>query len=555
MKIQYYYINKFLLIILFFNLIHCQLPSFGILHFNKKNIKSDRAITALQVYLENEIKLLNKYNLIQQSQTMTLLNKSNFDITECDEDCIFESGRLINIDFLLSGEVIRNSIEYYLTLKLYNIKNNSIDSEIIINSNMGFTDLITKARKSIKNKLMNTLREKIIVNSSDIKTDMIKIKCEEDEILLWNKCYSIKETDTLDLSGEGLNGFIPKEISKLENLIYLDLSGNDLGGVIPYEINNLIKLEYLNLDKNKFFSGKGNLSKKLNNLSISNEINSKQIQFKKNKSRNISEKKKVNLNSIKLDTLVNNNSKDSDNKKWLELNNEPEKKLIYDVTLKTNDYDSVKVENDFVKNISPKDNQIFKLKDNKETFNFINTFKQFIDSINSTFANSFKRKSKISNNIEAQQIILVENEQNQSLMIKIKTILENIKLSFKSSFKRENISQKNFEDLDNENSKINDLKKEILKSKLKGVLYTTMLSGGLITIGNSIRIKSNNQYDFYYLYLSGNDADKAKSEIESKDQLSTIFFLSGATSALGSSYIFNLKTKTLQKELDRLENK
>ena len=63
MKIQYYYINKFLLIILFFNLIHCQLPSFGILHFNKKNIKSDRAITALQVYLENEIKLLNKYNL------------------------------------------------------------------------------------------------------------------------------------------------------------------------------------------------------------------------------------------------------------------------------------------------------------------------------------------------------------------------------------------------------------------------------------------------------------------------------------------------------------
>ena len=59
------------------------------------------------------------------------------------------------------------------------------------------------------------------------------------EITLWGKKFDIKKTQEIELSN--INGFIPREIGLLENLIFLDLSRNNLEGKIPAELFKLKK--------------------------------------------------------------------------------------------------------------------------------------------------------------------------------------------------------------------------------------------------------------------------------------------------------------------------
>ena len=82
---------------------------------------------------------------------------------------------------------------------------------------------------------------------SEILTDSL---CNENEIKLWNECYNIQGTDSLDLSLNNFSDSIPQEICNLVNLRYLNLSQNNLTGVIPPEIGNLMNLEVLNLSQN-----------------------------------------------------------------------------------------------------------------------------------------------------------------------------------------------------------------------------------------------------------------------------------------------------------------
>ena len=75
--------------------------------------------------------------------------------------------------------------------------------------------------------------------------------CDENEIELWGNCYSIDETDSLNLTSMNLNGQIPTELGNLVNLTYLNLSANNITGPIPSEIGNLVNLNFLYLQNNE----------------------------------------------------------------------------------------------------------------------------------------------------------------------------------------------------------------------------------------------------------------------------------------------------------------
>ena len=64
------------------------------------------------------------------------------------------------------------------------------------------------------------------------------VGCADGEVELWDECYSIENTDSLDLNNSGLTGEIPPEIFDLTNLTYLNLGENQLTGIIPDEFCN-----------------------------------------------------------------------------------------------------------------------------------------------------------------------------------------------------------------------------------------------------------------------------------------------------------------------------
>ena len=75
--------------------------------------------------------------------------------------------------------------------------------------------------------------------------------CNNESIGLWDECYNIEETTSVNLSHIGLTGEIPSEIGNLVNLTYLNLYANQLTGEIPLEIGDLTHLTYLDLQMNQ----------------------------------------------------------------------------------------------------------------------------------------------------------------------------------------------------------------------------------------------------------------------------------------------------------------
>lgn len=60
------------------------------------------------------------------------------------------------------------------------------------------------------------------------------------------------DVDGLGLGDQGLRGFLPDEITKLQNLQSLNLSGNNIQGPIPYSLGTITRLQTLDLSYNQF---------------------------------------------------------------------------------------------------------------------------------------------------------------------------------------------------------------------------------------------------------------------------------------------------------------
>ena len=84
-----------------------------------------------------------------------------------------------------------------------------------------------------------------------------------DGVELWDECYSIENTTTLDLYANGLTGVIPPAIGNLVNLEGLYLASNQLSGEIPSAIGNLVNLNDLYLSYNQL---SGEIPSEIGNL-------------------------------------------------------------------------------------------------------------------------------------------------------------------------------------------------------------------------------------------------------------------------------------------------
>ena len=91
--------------------------------------------------------------------------------------------------------------------------------------------------------------------------------CNNDEIVLWNYCFSVENTVELILPSHQIIGEIPSNIGELTNLTTIILSNNQLTGSIPSEIGNLTELHTLDLSGNQLTGSIPNEISELSQLS------------------------------------------------------------------------------------------------------------------------------------------------------------------------------------------------------------------------------------------------------------------------------------------------
>ena len=94
--------------------------------------------------------------------------------------------------------------------------------------------------------------------------------CNNDEIVLWNYCFSIENTVELILPSHEIIGDIPSNIGELTNLTTIILSNNQLTGSIPSEIGNLVDLHTLDLSGNQLT---GSIPNEISELSQLSDLN------------------------------------------------------------------------------------------------------------------------------------------------------------------------------------------------------------------------------------------------------------------------------------------
>ena len=94
--------------------------------------------------------------------------------------------------------------------------------------------------------------------------------CNNDEIVLWNYCFSVENTVELILPSHEIIGDIPSNIGELTNLTTIILSNNQLTGSIPSEIGNLVDLHTLDLSGNQLT---GSIPNEISELSQLSDLN------------------------------------------------------------------------------------------------------------------------------------------------------------------------------------------------------------------------------------------------------------------------------------------
>ncbi|KAI3942259.1 hypothetical protein MKW92_006426 [Papaver armeniacum] len=139
-----------------------------------------------------------------------------------------------------------------------NMFNGSVPKEITDLRKLQFIDLSNnKLSGSVPEKIGNLKMLKSMSNTSLVVGDVISLVYSGVELQIqWKKATkqlgAVHTYNTgIDLSGNFLEGTIPKDICLLKGLKMLNLSHNQLHGVIPTNIGNMTGLESLDLSFNK----------------------------------------------------------------------------------------------------------------------------------------------------------------------------------------------------------------------------------------------------------------------------------------------------------------
>jgi len=207
-----------------------------------------------------------------------------------------KSNQLISLDLgenNLSGTIPTWIGERLLKLKILRLRSNNFSSHIPNEMcNMVFLQDLDLAQNNLFGKIPNCFNDfssmtqqnksKSLIISANVYASYAKYdayasytRYDAINIILWTKGRALVYKNILglvtnvDLSDNNLSGEIPREITKLDALIYLNLSKNQLSGQIPQSIGNMRLLESIDISRNQI---SGEIPPTISNLSFLNYL-------------------------------------------------------------------------------------------------------------------------------------------------------------------------------------------------------------------------------------------------------------------------------------------
>jgi TolB-like protein len=119
-----------LLMLMSTTLIFAQQPKMAVVSFDVTNTSiNTKELTEI---LRIEVSKHNKYEIIDRYEIQEILNKEQITTETClSKSCLLQAGKILNVDYLLSGSADKLGESLYLRIRLLNLKAGSIEKEAV----------------------------------------------------------------------------------------------------------------------------------------------------------------------------------------------------------------------------------------------------------------------------------------------------------------------------------------------------------------------------------------------------------------------------------------
>lgn len=238
---------------------YSQTINVSILKFKTKNVKNERSVKALYNEIEKVLRKLN-YEIKPKKEVISIMSKEKTQLNNCDSNCFYNLGRMMNSDLLIIGDLSKTGKSYELILKIFNVHKKRFQKTVIVKSKKGSMKLITKLNKKLSTDMTDKIGLEINSNILDGNDERISKTETSTKVVKQSKNTNnsflniiTDEQDNLKLDKKESQIFTEDKSLWLYNQTALE----DSTGILSNEIPKESKIN----DEDLIGKGKSNFSK------------------------------------------------------------------------------------------------------------------------------------------------------------------------------------------------------------------------------------------------------------------------------------------------------
>ncbi len=140
---------------------------------------SEKNVYAFTTKLRFELFNLNVFNVMEREKMDAILEEQQHSLSDCfSDECIIKIGQLLAVQYIVSGSVQSLKNIFIVDLRLIDVETSQIVSNINMNWEGSYTDLLTKFTSQVSNEL--AAKHLTDNQTLPIKAALNHIKCDKE---------------------------------------------------------------------------------------------------------------------------------------------------------------------------------------------------------------------------------------------------------------------------------------------------------------------------------------------------------------------------------------